>query len=95
MSEVVSSVSSANAETQVAAEYDWAHDPHWLAFADHMAAALNMLWEHEQKLAQPQADTPTDAQMAQFEQAKREAAETGAKRVALVVKDMNRVRDGA
>ena len=30
---------------------DWRNDPYWLSFAEHMAAALRLVWEHEQKLA--------------------------------------------
>lgn len=31
--------------------FDWRNDPYWLSFAEHMAAALRLVWEYEQKLA--------------------------------------------
>lgn len=79
-----------NSETGVSAEFDWAHDPYWLSFAEHMAAALNLVWEHEQKLTREQQE----AEAARFEQAKREAVETGAPRVALVKKVKGGGRNG-
>lgn len=77
-----------NSETGVSAEFDWRNDPYFLSFADHMIAAMNLVWAHEQKLAreQAQAGAPSAEELAQFEQAKREAVETGARRVALVKK---------
>lgn len=77
-------------------EYDWRTDPHWLSFAEHMAAALKMVWEHEQKVArdalanapQAQAGAPSAAAVTQFEQAKREAVATRSRRVAHIRREV-------